>query len=150
MFQNLSPFSKLFWYKWKMNSCICFTGQHSIYKKRSQNWYYYSTLHFRMLMILFNYWFKDSFLEVPILGGIFSIHPSKMWISKLSNAFIASLHINGLELYSTPNQVLPKCSSFSFRRYFQSVFAKIVVFLENKTEVFFALLPKNFCSGVLW
>ena len=150
MFQNLSPFSKLFWYKWKMDSCICFTGQHSIYKKRSQNWYYYSTLHFGMLMILFNCRCKDSFLGVKVLGGMFSIHPFKMWISKLSNTFIESLHINGLELYSILNQVLQKCFSFYFRCRFQSVFAKMVVFSENKTEMFFALLPKNFCSGVLW
>ena len=66
-----------------------------------------------MLMILFNFRCKDLFLEVPVLGGIFSKHLFKMWISKLSNAFIASGHINGLELCSTPNQALLKCSSFS-------------------------------------
>ena len=34
-------------------------------------------------------------------------------LSRLSNAFIASLHINGLEMRPTPNQALLKCSSFS-------------------------------------
>ena len=60
-----------------------------------------------------NYRCKDSVLEVPVLGGIFSKHLFKMWISNISNVFIAYLHINGLELYSKPNQVLLKCSSFS-------------------------------------
>ena len=72
-----------------------------------------STLNFGILMVLFNYRCKDSSLKVPVLEGIFSKHPFNMWISKLSNAFIASLYINDLELYSSSNQALLKCSSFS-------------------------------------
>ena len=93
-----------------------------------------------MLMILFNFPFKDLFLELPVLGGIFSKHLFKIWVSKLSNFFIASLHINGLELCSTPNQALLKCSSFSiifsFVRVAFSLSSPKLLFSRNITRKF--------------
>ena len=61
-------------------------------------------------------------------------------LSRLSNAFIASLHINGLEMRPTPNQALLKCSSFSiifsFVRVAFSLSSPKLLFSRNITRKF--------------
>ena len=96
MSQNPFPFL-IFWYEWNMNICICSTVVRIIFIKNDPRIdTVSSTLHFGILMILFNCRCKDSFLKVLALEGIFSKYPFNMWISKLSNAFLASLYITVL------------------------------------------------------
>ena len=48
--RDLFPFSKLFWCKWKMDSCICFP-------ERSQNWYnQFNT----------TFWCVDDIIQLPM------------------------------------------------------------------------------------